>query len=249
MTRRKRKKRWSYNAGQRGRSWVRAFEKPDGSLSLEWMQDGKRKRLLLKDIQDKDIAKKKADELALEFLRLGDESRAPITVARLLLNYLQEVTPTKSKSKQGHDCRASRLWMSFFDSQPEAERSSEREAASLDRIDWDRFISQRTSGEIPGWPNRVKNQQVSYDLKFMIAVLNWATGQKSQGQSLLVTSPWRAEVRRSQKWTMPKELNPHRPGMTSEIREGLIAHAPNWQFGLALRLQRETRRRNLSRTP
>ena len=45
---------------------------------------------------------------------------------------------------------------------------------------------------------------------------------------------------------MPKELSPHRPGMTSEIREGLIAHAPSWQFGLALVLQRETRRRNSS---
>ncbi len=43
---------------------------------------------------------------------------------------------------------------------------------------------------------------------------------------------------------MPKVLNPHRPGMTDEIREGLIAHAPGWQFGLALILERETRRRN-----
>ena len=34
--------------------------------------------------------------------------------------------------------------------------------------------------------------------------------------------------------------------MTSEIRKGLIAHCPSWQFGLALLLQRETRRRNSS---
>ncbi len=34
-----RKKRWSYNAGQRGRNWVRAFEHPqDGTLYLEWLE-------------------------------------------------------------------------------------------------------------------------------------------------------------------------------------------------------------------
>jgi len=246
MTRRKRKKRWSYNAGHRGRNWVRAFEKPDGSLHLEWMEDGRRKRLFLRHVSTKDNAKRKADELAVEFIKLEGESRVPITITQLLHEYVKEVTPTKSTSKQGHDRRALRLWRSFFDSQPELGRRSERKAGSLDRIDWDRFISQRTSGEIPGWPKRVKNQQVSYDLKFMIAVLNWATGQGIHGRSFLATSPWRAEVRRSQKWTMPRELNPHRPGMTSEIREALIARAPSWQFGLALLLQRETRRRNSS---
>ena len=34
-----RKKRWSHNAGERGRTWVRAFEHHrDGTLYLEWRE-------------------------------------------------------------------------------------------------------------------------------------------------------------------------------------------------------------------
>ena len=79
------------------------------------------------------------------------------------------------------------------------------------------------------------------DLKWMIAVLNWAVGASLVGQS-----PWSAEIRRAQRWVMPREKNPNRPTMTPEIREGLIAHAPSWQFGAMLILERETRRRNSS---
>jgi len=43
---------------------------------------------------------------------------------------------------------------------------------------------------------------------------------------------------------MPKEENPHRPSMSDDVRAMLMEHCSNWQFGAALRLGRETGRRN-----
>jgi len=80
----------------------------------------------------------------------------------------------------------------------------------------------------------------------MIAVLNWGYGHRERGLPVLEVNPWRPEVRRAQRWGFPREKSPHRPGMTVELREGLTSHQPNWQFGLALLLERETRRRNSS---
>lgn len=95
----------------------------------------------------------------------------------------------------------------------------------------------------------MKDRQVEYDLKFLIAVLNWGTGARVRGGAttyLPSGSPWSAEIRRSQRWGMPRTKTPHRPSMTSEMRAALIEHGPNWQFRAALVLERDTRRRNAS---
>jgi len=159
--------------------------------------------------------------------------------------YVAEVTPSKGVSKRGHDRRARRVWLAFFDAQAEPERRSGRSPATLDRTDWDRFVAWRGGGRIPGW-RPVRGRQVQYDLKFLLAVLNWGTGHKVAGRPVLGASPWSPEVRRSQRWEMPRESRPHRPSMTTEVREALVTHAPSWQLGLALVLGRETRRRNAS---
>ena len=54
-------------------------------------------------------------------------------------------------------------------------------------------------------------EMMSDDLKFMLAVLNWASGHKLDGHAVLEANPWKSEVRRNQGWEMPKELSPHRP--------------------------------------
>ncbi len=245
-TKGKQSKYWSYNTGERGRNWVRAYEDGrDGKLYLEWRDCGQRRRALLRNVQDTEVAKQRADRLAAE---LGEfqlpESPAPITLDELLRLYGKEVTPGKGGSKQAHDGRATRVWMAFFDGQPEMERRSCRHPSTLDRTDWDRFIEARRTGTIFGWPNEVGERQVQYDLKFMIAVLNWAMGHKVEGKPILEVSPWQGDLRRSQKWGMPKEQNPLRPGMDEDLRAGLIANSTSWQFELALTLERETKRRN-----
>lgn len=243
-------KRWSFNAGDRGRNWVRAYEDRPGKFYVEWFEPDdqhpgrrRRRRVLLRGVTDRRTAKERAKELADRFGAMGEAAAAPISIADLITLYLKEVTPNKGPSKQQHDRSAHRLWIAFFDSQPEAHRHGRRSPESLDRIDWDRFIAMRRAGEIEGW-GPVGDRQVQYDLKFMISVLNWATGRKEGERPLLARNPWGTEIRRSQKWEMPRERNPHRPAMTDEIRAELIAHAPSWQFAAALELERETRRRN-----
>lgn len=246
MSPKRRKKHWSYNAGERGRNWVRAFKHArDGKFYLEWREvetDGRvrRRANLLPGITDPAEAKAKADELAAKFAELVvREDPQVVTLRSLLLRYQKEVTPTKGKGARSHDRRAGRLWVAFFDGQPEEDRRSGRDPVSLDRIDWDRFIEWRRQGRIPGSSGPVRNRAIQYDLKFLVAVLNWGSGTP-----LLHRNPWSADVRRSQRWEMPRERSPHRPSMTVGVREALIAHAPSWQFSLALILQRETRRRN-----
>lgn len=257
-----RKKRWSYNAGQRGRNWVRAFEHArDGSLYLEWREiievtdpvtgevsteiKRPRKKLQAED-QSRARAAVKAEELAASFAELGAlPDEAPLTLAGLIRAYVEEVTPRKGEGKQGHDRRARRVWREYFDSRPDEGRRSGRHPSTLDRIDWDGFIAARRAGEITGW-GPVEDRQVQYDLKFLITVLNWAVGAKPQGSEkpYLSASPWRAEIRRAQGWRMPWKKTPHRPSMTDEVRRALVEHAPSWQFGLALALERDTRHRN-----
>jgi hypothetical protein len=260
-----RKKRWSYNAGERGRNWVRAFEHSrDGTLYLEWIEkvpstdpdtgaetttEKRRRRKLRDEDQSRARAVQKAEELAERFADLADDQDdSETTLARLLKDYLREVTPRKGKDKQGHDRRAQRLFLTYFDGQEEDDRSSQRHPGTLDRKDWDGFIEARREGRIPGW-GPVGDRQVQYDLKFLIAVLNWGTGARPRGSEnpyLPTGNPWGTEIRRSQRWGMPQNKTPHRPSMTPETRAALIEHAPSWQFTLALILERHTRRRNSS---
>jgi len=260
-----RKKRWSYNAGRRGRNWVRAFEHPrDGTLYLEWKEVEElvepetgavtrtekrpRKKLRAED-QSKARAVQKAEELAERFADLaGQPEGAPVTLDQLFSDYIKEVTPRKGKGKQGHDHRAQRLWLAFFDGQVDRERGNDRHPNTLDRRDWDGFIAARREGSIPGW-GPVESRQVEYDLKFLVAVLNWGVGAKPKGSLspyLPTGSPWSTEIRRSQRWGMPKTKTPHRPSMSPEIRAALVQHGPSWQFEAALVLGRDTRRRNSS---
>ncbi len=260
-----RKKRWSYNAGQRGRNWVRAFEHAGGgTLYLEWLEPEKvidpatgeatviarrRRKKLQEEDQSRPLAVQKADELAERFANLEDQpEEARVTLARLFDDYHEEVTPRKGEGKQGHDRRARRLWRGYFEMRPKEGRRMERHPSTLDRMDWDGFIAARRAGTVPGF-GPVADRQVEYDLKYMIAVLNWGTGAKSKDSPqhyLPHGSPWSTEIRRSQRWGMPRNKTPHRPAMTPEIRAALVKHAPSWQFTVALVLERDTRRRNSS---
>lgn len=56
----------------------------------------------------------------------------------------------------------------------------------------------RRSGKIQDSAS-VRDRQVEYDLKDMIAVLNWAAGSR-----LIPHSPWSAEIRRTQSWFVPR---------------------------------------------
>jgi integrase len=241
MSQKRRKKNWSYNAGERGRNWVRAYcQKRDGRYYLEWMDSGRRRSALLKGATATEDAKRKADELAAKLATFMPGTE-PTTLDGVIDRYLKEVTPHKGVSKQHHDRRCARMWLSHSESQPEKHRRPARAADSLDRVDWDRFVEARRKGTIPGWPQPVRNRTVEYDLKFMLAALNWAVGAR-----FMDANPWRTEIRTAQHWPMPREKNPTRHSMPDDLLEGLIRHGPSWPFKAMLRLGRETGRRNNS---
>lgn len=265
---RRRKKWWSINVGERGRNWVRAYcegcrdkrscvrdEDHTGRLYLEWHgttldpdtgeERTVRRRALLQGVTTASEATRRALDAAERILELEEERSSPLTLTRLLTIYTQEVTPNKGQSKQGHDRRAARVWTAFLSAQQEPERRMGRHPSTLDRVDWDRFIQWRREGRIPGW-RPVRDRQVQYDLKYMIAVLGWAAGTRIDGELLLEGHPWSPEIRRAQRWEMPTERNPRRPAMTAEIRQLLIEHSGAWQFELALQLGRSTVSRNSS---
>lgn len=186
------------------------------------------------------MAKARADTLAAKFTAALSEAPPLVTVrptiAQLIDRYLKEVTPTKGESKQDHDHRAAKIFKGDF---------GRKDPRSLDAGDWNTFIHRRRSGKIQGF-GPVGNRQIAYDLKFLIAVLGWATGIKVDEAPLLEFNPWGPEQRRSYRMQMPKEQSPRRPSMTDEIRDRLIEHSPHWQFGLALVLGRYTISRNSS---
>src|SRR5215212_863311 len=101
---RRRKSKWSYNAGERGRNWVRAYCKGceascarkshhTGAIYLEWREEGqdsdgtrrvRRPSVLLKGVSYAEEAKRRADELAARFAAVTPTATIPVTIAQLL---------------------------------------------------------------------------------------------------------------------------------------------------------------------
>lgn len=273
MAEQREQKYWSHNAGQKGRNWVRAFQDRDGKYNVEWMEPvtdettgeqvweanrhgvlqpkSRKVRARLKGVTDPEVARKRADTIAARFLdeqttsvRSRDHLVASIVVpgegvlaGDLIDYYLKEVTPEKKESKQGHDCRAARLFKQHL---------AGVRANQLDRTHWDSFIAARRRGEFPSF-DPVGPRQVTYDLKFMIAVLGWGLGAAdAQGTVYLERHPWSRERRKALNMRFPTGGSPRRPSMTDEVRDGLIRHSPNPQFAAALHVGRHTVSRNSS---
>ncbi len=152
MTAARRKKRWSYSTGERGRNRVRAFEHPaTGRLFLEFSDGGKRKRIALGH-RDRETAKAKAEEVATA-LRKAQAPLPPETTLQLLFDiYLREVTPEKGESKRQHDHRAARMFQQFF--------GPDKKPVTLNRRDWDGFIRWRRHGGYGG--AAVRNRVIEY---------------------------------------------------------------------------------------
>ena len=192
---------------------------------MEVYEDGRRIRTALGH-QDRDRAKREADQAAAEFESVGKLQIENLRVGPLFEKYLGEVTPNKTPHKQKHDVRASRMFVEFL--------GRTRTVESLNRRDWDRFISSRLRGDVTGQP--VRPRTVEYDLRFLLAVLRWATQIRvADGGFLLQVNPLRGLV-------PPKEPSPKRPILNDEQYRALLAVAEDidWRFYLALVLAHET---------
>ena len=198
---RTRRSRRSYGAGEWGRNRVRVFPDPKtGLFQVEWRENGRRRSRSLGH-RDWVRAKKQADEFAAGFASpdLNGKAEAepePLTLGTLIEIYGEEVTPTKAEASQRSDRAATRMFLQFF--------GRGREPSTLSHSDWDRFIRARRAGSIGPSGKPVSDRTVEHDLKFLIAVLNWAARSKDErGRLLLDRNPLKG-------LRMPMEKNPTR---------------------------------------
>ena len=232
MARTKRKRR-SYGAGEWGRNRVRVF--PDtktGMYQIEWRENGRRLTRSLKH-RDWKRAKRQADEFAAGFAKPEPNGRKdaepePLTLGTLFDIYREEVTPTKAESSQRSDRAATRMFLQFF--------GRDRKPSTLSQRDWDRFIRARRAGKVGPSGKPVSGRTIEHDLKFLIAVFNWAARSKDErGRLLLDRNPLKG-------LKMPTEKNPTRVVLSEREYQAMlgVSRQVGWRFRVALVLAHET---------
>ena len=231
------KKRWSYSAGEKGRNRVRAFEHASGVLMVEFYEprpgygEPRRTRLSLGHC-DRERAKQQTDEAVAKLGKREALKPVELTLQELFDIYRCEVTPTKGERMQQYDTMVSQLFLQAF------AFGADRSPRSLDPRDWDRFIRDRSSGRLqpPGRGQKVGPRTVQRDLKWLLAVLNWApVAGDGRGNALLERNPLRGLA-------LPREKNPSRPAISHEryMAMLLVAEDVDWRFEVALVLAHET---------
>ena len=223
--------RRSYGAGEWGRNRVRIFPDPrTGVIQIEWRERGRR---LTRSLRHRDWAraKRQADEFAAGFVprecREGAEAK-PLTLEALFGIYGEEVTPTKSRQSRTYDRAAMRMFLGLF--------GRERDPSTLSKRDWDRFIRERRTGQVGRSGRPVADRTVERDLKFLLAVLNWAAAARDgDGNRLVDSNPLRG-------LKAPTEKNPARVILTGAEYEALlrVSSEVDWRFRVALVLAHET---------
>ncbi len=232
MARTKRRRR-SYGAGEWGRNRVRVFsDRKTGLYQIEWRENGRR---LTRSLGHRQWtrAKRQADEFAAGFASPDLNGKAetepePLTLETFFEIYGEEVTPTKGAHSRGHDRAAMQMFLRLF--------GRNRDPATLSQRDWDRFIRERRAGRIGPSGRPVSDRTVEYDLKFLIAVLNWAAKSRDErGRLLLESNPLRG-------LRTPTEKNPTRVVLAEDEYRALlkVSRKVDWRFHVALVLAHET---------
>ena len=230
---RTRQSRRSYSAGEWGRNRVRVFPDPKtGLIQIEWREDRRRSSRSLGH-RDWARAKRQADEVAAAHAppELQDKAQAepePLTLEMLFDIYGEEVTPTKGERSRRYDRVAMKMFLGCF--------GRARKPATLSQRDWDRFIRERRSGKVGPSGKPVSDRTIERDLRFLLAILNWAANSRDeQGHRLLESNPLRG-------LKTPKEKNPTRVLLTEAEYEALlqVSLAMDWRFRVALVIAHET---------
>ncbi len=130
--------------------------------------------------------------------------------------YEREVSARKSESKRRHDASCAEMFRRCF--------GTDRKVKTLTRLEWDRFIAGRRVGTIAPAKARkghqVGERAIAYDLKDLLAVLNWATViGDGAGGVLLERNPLKG-------LPLPSEDNPQRSVITAEQYKALRKAAP-----------------------
>ena len=233
MMARTKKGRRSYSAGEWGRNRVRVFPDPrTGIMQVQWLEDGRRLTRSLGH-RDWDRAKRQADRIAAGLAetmaaKAAEAEPEPLTLGTLFEIYGDEVTPSKGRTSRKYDRGAMKMFLRLF--------GKRRKANTLSQRDWDRFIRARRAGSVGGGRKPVGDRTIQRDLKFLLAVLNWAAKSRDdEGRLLLESNPLRG-------LKAPSEKNPTRVLLTQAEYEALlrVAGEVDWRFRVALVLAHET---------
>ena len=199
---------------------------------MEWRENGRR---LTRSLGHRDWvrAKRQADEFAAGFVGpdlngKADAEPEPLTLGLLFEIYGEEVTPSKAETSQRSDRAATRMFLQFF--------GPGRSPATLSQRDWDRFIRERRAGRVGPSGRPVSDRTIEHDLKFLIAVLNWAAKSRNErGELLLASNPLRG-------LSTPTEKNPTRVVLSEEEYQTLlgVSRQVDRRFHVALVLAHET---------
>jgi integrase len=209
---------------------------------LEYQGEHGRRRC--RSLRHSDFARGKeaADDLAASLRKTEVRPTEDLTLRALFEKYESEVTTEKRPAKQCHDRAARALFEQCWG--PGAL------VVDLDKTHWDKFVRQRRSGALKpaGWKGKkkaegkgVRNRMIQYDLKFLMAVCNWAVNVIEQRRPLLERNPFR-------NCPMPKEESPCRPRV-SEVEYTALSKAAKQlgaQVELFLYLCHETGHRSKS---
>ena len=229
---------WTYTAGEKGKTRVRAFDRGEKGLYVEWFEaprtPGGPKRRVRRALghTDREKAKQEADALALAFRTQERTPRRGLTLGELFDIYAEEVTPQKGVSKREHDARSAEMFGRYFGRQ--------RKPHTLSRRDWDRFIADRRAGRVipeHGTKGRlVGDRIIAYDLKYLLAVFAWATvAGDGEGGTLLERNPFKG-------FPLPSEESPRRVVVTADEYAKLlkVANTVHPDFECLLVLAHET---------
>ena len=193
---------------------------------LEFYEQGKRKRLSLSH-RDQERAKQQADEAAAKLGTCQDLTPDELTLQELFDIYGREVTPGKSPGVQTMDHQTATLFLSLF--------GEKRVPSSLSQRDVTAFVRAREAGHLkPG--RSVGRRTIEKNLRWLIAVLNWATlAGDGEGNYLLSRNPLKG-------LPLPKEQNPNRPIIWGQRYEAMldVAGQVDWRFMAALVIAHET---------
>ena len=203
-----------------------------GLIQIEWRENGRR---LSRSLGHRDWARAKtqADQFAAGFTgpKFHGEATAepePLTLETLFDIYREEVTPTKAKRSRRYERSAMAMFLKFF--------GRARRPETLSQRDWDRFIRARRTGRVGPSGRPVSDRTIEYDLKFLLAVLNWAARSRDEGGRLLLESnPLKG-------FKTPKQKNPARVLLTDAEYEALleVSKEMDWRFRVALVIAHET---------
>ena len=143
--------------------------------------------------------------------------------------YGEEVTPSKAETSQRSDRAATKMFPRFF--------GRDRRPETLSRRDWDRFIRARRAGKIGPSGRPVSDRTIECDLKFLIAVFNWAAKSRDEaGRLLLGSNPLKG-------LKTPTEKNPVRVVLLEEEYHALLRVSRKMGLAIPCRLGARARDR------